>query len=341
MSKRNQIAMSAKGRRSALMLSAAAIAVVSLAPAVVGLSTTPPVAQAIALRPLLVVGFGLLGAVLLLAVLVAALTGRRWPRRAVLAVVLLAVGAGHAWVVYDRGIEHAPLPEARAGAFTVLSLNTFGGGASIEQVADAAQEVGADVLALPETSQASAEAIADGLGERTGTTFQVFARTTGQWDANSAALLVSSELGDYEEAAAPETWHASVRAEPVSGDGPTLLAVHPLSPHEPGAAMDRWAEDLEAVAQVCRSEPGVVVAGDFNATLDHGPLRDIGDCVDASVEGGVGGVATWPANLPRLLGTPIDHILLDAERYTVDAAAVLEVGASDHRAVVARLSAVE
>ncbi len=318
-----------------------AVAVVSLAPGWVGLSTTTPVAQAIALRPLLVVGFGLLGALLLLAVLVAALRRRWWPRRTVLAVVLLVVAAGHAWVLYDRGIEDAPLPEPREGAFTVLALNTFGGGASTQQVADVAQEVGADVLALPETSQTSAEAIAGALAERTGTTFQVFARTTGRWDANSAALLVSTELGDYEEAAAPQTWHASVRAEPVDGNGPTLLAVHPLSPHEPGAAMDRWAEDLEAVAQVCRSEPGVVVAGDFNATLDHGPLRDIGDCVDASVEGGVGGLGTWPANLSRLLGAPIDHVLLDAERFAVDAAAILEVGASDHRAVVAQLSAVE
>ena len=314
------------------------LAVVTLAPAVVGLSTTTPVAQAIALRPLLAVGFGLLGAVLLLVVLVAALTRRRWPRRAVLALVLLGVGGGHAWVLYDRGVEDVALPEARDGAITVLALNSFGGGASIEQVVDVAHEVSADVLALPETSQASAEAIAVALADRTDTAFQVFAQSTGQWDANSTALLVSAELGDYEEAAAPVTWHASVRADPAGGDGPVLLAVHPLSPHEPGAAMDRWAEDLDAVAQVCRTEPGVVVAGDFNATLDHGPLRDLGSCVDAAVEGGVGGVGTWPANLPRLLGAPIDHILADADRYVVDAAAVLEVGASDHRAVVTQLS---
>ena len=50
---------------------------------------------------------------------------------------------------------------------------------------------------------------------------------------------------------------------------------------------------------------------------------------------------TWPANLSRLLGAPIDHVLLDAERFVVDAAAILDVGASDHRAVVAQLSAVE
>src|SRR5690625_7223944 len=97
-----------------------AVAVVSLAPGWVGLSTTTPVAQEIALRPLLVVGFGLLGALLLLAVLVAALRRRWWPRRTVLAVVLLVVAAGHAWVLYDRGIEDAPLPEPREGAFTVL-----------------------------------------------------------------------------------------------------------------------------------------------------------------------------------------------------------------------------
>ena len=113
-----------------------AVAVVSLAPGWVGLSTTTPVAQAIALRPLLVVGFGLLGALLLLAVLVAALRRRWWPRRTVLAVVLLVVAAGHAWVLYYRGIEDAPLPETVATALVAAGVRLRGFGVEQETLED-------------------------------------------------------------------------------------------------------------------------------------------------------------------------------------------------------------
>lgn len=321
-----------------LTLALAAAAVATLDPARLGLSTVMPVAQAIAMRPYLVAGFVVVGGLALLLTLIAALVGRRWPRLTVLSVVMVAVGLGHAWVLYDRGLGDDPLPEARAGAVTVLTLNTLGGGSSVEQVATAAEDVAADVLALAETSESSARAVATALAERTGTQFQVFVEATGPWDASSTALLISDELGEYAQARAPGTAHGSVRAEPTSGEGPTFLSVHPRSPHSPGPVMDRWRADLTAATKACRTESNLILAGDFNATLDHAPMRDIGVCVDAATEGGVGGVATWPSHMPRLIGAQIDHVLLDGERYVVDAAGVLEVGASDHRAVVAQIS---
>ena len=319
-------------------LALVAAAALTLDPARLGLSTRLPVTQAIAMRPYLVAGFVVLGGVLLLGVLLAALRGRRRPRGAVLALAFLAVGLGHGLVLWDRGLADDPLPQAPAGAVTVFTLNTLGGGATPQQVAAAALGTGADVLALPETSAASARLVAEEMTASTGTPFQVFARQTGKWESSSTALLVSADLGEYAEVDPPATSHGAVRAEPVDGEGPTFLAVHPISPHAPGRAMERWRADLHAVTEACRSESDVIVAGDFNATLDHEPMRDIGTCVDASTEGGVGGLATWPAHLPRLVGAHIDHILLDRDRYVVDAAAVLDVGDSDHRAVVAQLS---
>src|SRR5690625_714264 len=228
------------------------------------------------MRPYLAAGFAVLGGLLLLGVMLAALFRRRWPRRTVLGLVFLAVGLGHGWVLWDRGTGGAELPEARDGAVTVFALNTLGGGASPEQVVDAALDAGADVLALPETSEDSARTVATALSERTGTGFQVFAHRTGEWDASSTALLVSEELGEYVETDAPTTAHGAVRAAPADGTGPTLLAVHPFSPHAPGRAMDRWRADVRAVTEPCRSECGDIVAGDLNATLDHEPMRDIG-----------------------------------------------------------------
>ncbi len=319
-------------------LALAVAAVLTLDPARLGLSTRLPVTQAIAMRPYLALGFAGLGALMLLGVMIASIAGRRWRRRGVLALVLLAVGAGHGLVLWNRGLGDEALSAPRDDAVTVLTLNTLGGEAGPDQVAAAAAETGAAVLALPETSEANARLVAEHLAASTGTSFQLFVQQTGKWESSSTALLVSEDLGEYTQVDAPATAHGAVRAEPADGDGPILLAVHPISPHAPGRAMDSWRADLRAVTEPCRSESDVIIAGDFNATLDHAPMRDIGTCVDASVEGGVGGVATWPAQLPRLVGAHIDHILVDGEHYVVDDAAVLDVGDSDHRAVVAHVS---
>ena len=42
--------------------------------------------------------------------------------------------------------------------------------------------------------------------------------------------------------------------------------------------------------------------------------------------------------LPALLATPIDHVLIRPDRWSVLGTRTYRVGASDHRAVVARLA---
>ncbi|MEE6294948.1 endonuclease/exonuclease/phosphatase family protein [Georgenia wangjunii] len=322
----------------AVTLLLAVAAVISLDPARVGLSTVVPVAQVLPFRTVLAAAFVLAGLALLLAALAGALRRRGGTRRTVLAAVLLLVGAGHGWVTLDRGVTNDGALGAEPGAadITVLTLNTYGGASSAEEVAVAAVDVGADVLTLPETAADDAARVAALIASSGGPTFQVFVRTSGGWDARSTALLVSERLGRYAEAEGPGTTLGSVRAEPVDGAGPVLVAVHPVAPV--AEAMEEWEADLEAVMEVCRATPGVIVAGDFNATLDHGPMRDAGACVDGAVAAGVGGVATWPARLPALVGTTIDHVLVDGGAFDVVDGAVLEVGGSDHRAVAVRMA---
>ena len=70
-------------------------------------------------------------------------------------------GAINLGVLASRGVVDAP-PRAEddrgSGAVTVLALNTFGAGAPDAAVATAVLETGADVVALPETPPAAAEA---------------------------------------------------------------------------------------------------------------------------------------------------------------------------------------
>jgi endonuclease/exonuclease/phosphatase (EEP) superfamily protein YafD len=118
------------------------------------------------------------------------------------------------------------------------------------------------------------------------------------------------------------------------GERLQLVSVHPPAPTARGAIPD-WRHDL-------RSLPGpgpgpTVLAGDFNATLDHAELRRLlgrgyQDAADAT---GTGLRGTWPATrlLPRVT---IDHVLAD-RRTRVLSFSVHDLSGSDHRAVLAEL----
>jgi endonuclease/exonuclease/phosphatase family metal-dependent hydrolase len=81
-----------------------------------------------------------------------------------------------------------------------------------------------------------------------------------------------------------------------------------------------------------------ILAGDFNATLDHPELRDVLErgYVDAADEAGAGLEPTWPSNSPFPPGVTIDHVLAD-ERVAVRHHRTVRIPGSDHQAVRATL----
>lgn len=330
-----------------VVLAVAAGSAVLLAPDRFGLTTTAPIAQVIAFRVPLALAW--LGAGVLVALTLAASrrfrsdgephrSRRRGPSVGTgLATVLLLVGVAHLAVIAGRGVDGTlPAGAAPPGALTVVSANTYGGGAGPQDVAALVTDVGADLVALPETTPESAREVADLLA-RDGMAVQVFTNGDGHAPASSTALLVGAALGEYEERPTARGI-AAVRADPVDGSGPAVVVVHPPAP-TPGSTQ-AWARGLRTAAGLCDALPGGIVAGDFNATLDHAPMRDLGRCRDAaSAPGwrGAGAVGTWHAGMPAFLGAPIDHVLADADAWRVESVGIREVGESDHRAVVARL----
>ena len=96
----------------------------------------------------------------------------------------------------------------------------------------------------------------------------------------------------------------------------TLTAVHPAAPVRGRAApvrgrAGRWRRELAMIQQTLAAidEPQVV-AGDFNATRDHGPFRELLaagflDCLDASQ------TRSWPGfTWPSLPVMRLDHVLV-------------------------------
>ncbi|MGH2980872.1 MAG: endonuclease/exonuclease/phosphatase family protein [Solirubrobacterales bacterium] len=117
-----------------------------------------------------------------------------------------------------------------------------------------------------------------------------------------------------------------------------VSCVHPVAPTASGS-VGLWRNTLDALP---RAEPGGplrILAGDFNATLDHDALRDLiaSGYRDAADAEGAGLDFTWPVGRPFPPLIAIDHVLAD-ERIGVSDFEVHDVPGSDHRAITVALS---
>jgi endonuclease/exonuclease/phosphatase (EEP) superfamily protein YafD len=299
--------------------------------------------------------------------------GRRLP--AALAAVLVLGAGAQAAVVVGRGVDGSGPGPAADGELVVLSFNTFGV-VDADDLAALVEEQDADLVVLAETSGSTARAVARALTDA-GRPTTALAADSESTRVEGVALLVRDSLGGYSPTSAgvPATelgTFAAVRAAdastastaypgggdvrpddadtahtayPVTGSARTpahapdvVVAAHTRAPSAESSMPD-WRAHAAGIADVCRTTPGVVVAGDLNATLDHPGLDDLGPCVDAAAEVGAAGLGTWPADVPRVLAAPIDHVLVDGRTWRVTAFGVLDrVGTSDHRPVVAHLA---
>ena len=218
----------------------------------------------------------------------------------------------------------------------VLLLNTLMGASDAPEIVARAVAEDATMLALPECSEPLARAVVAGLAAH-GRDVQAFGTRENAWPTAETWLLVDGRLGRYRQVDAPRVQLGAVIAEPVDHDGPTLAAVHPPAP-VPAVGLDRWRSDVKVAVDVARTRADAIVAGDFNTTLDHEPMVDLAPYADAATLAGRGAEGTWPARLPALLATPIDHVLIRPDRWTVLGTRTHRVGGSDHRAVVVRLT---
>jgi endonuclease/exonuclease/phosphatase (EEP) superfamily protein YafD len=142
------------------------------------------------------------------------------------------------------------------------------------------------------------------------------------------------------EAPAPAGTRFGLSAAAASPRGAApfeVLAVHVPAPTSPGDARD-WRHDMRTLPG--SGDGGLrILAGDFNATLDHAELRRLlgRGYRDAAEQAGSGLRMTWPADkspLPAVLA--IDHVLVD-RRVRVASARTVAIPGSDHRGVLAEL----
>ncbi|WP_210506773.1 endonuclease/exonuclease/phosphatase family protein [Naasia sp. SYSU D00057] len=322
-----------------LALTGALVAIVW--PQLFTLQRTTPVAQAVSLRGAAVI-LGLVAAVLgtVLALLIR--PGRRF--LAMVAVLLLGFTGIQVTVLSTRGIAGTGFETDSEATLTVLSWNTLGDAPGVEAIADLVLERRPDIVALPETTEETAKQVA-AAAQAAGLPLVSYTVAYDQISkARSTSLLISADLGSYVigSGASNTAVLPSVVAVPAGG-GPKIVAAHAVAPTT--AYTPEWRSDLAWLAAQCASED-VILAGDFNATLDHfsglqaAPGADLGQCRDAGRLGGGGAIGTWPTSLPALVGTPIDHVLATPS-WRVSGYRVItdrDGAGSDHRPVLVQLT---
>ncbi|MGV8883341.1 MAG: endonuclease/exonuclease/phosphatase family protein [Rhodoglobus sp.] len=325
-----------------IVLVVGAAAVVFAWPTLFGLARTPLIGQVVALR-----GLGVAVALVIVVVftLIALLSAKARRFCASIAVVMLAFVAINAAVLSTRGFGDSAFDTATDTDVTVLAWNTLGDAPGAEAIATLAIENNATVISLPESTEELGLEIAE-IMAAAGHPMSVHTVAYDQIaKARSTTLLISVSLGDYQVDSSVITTAVlpTVVATPVDGTGPTIIAVHALAPLPP--MMTAWERDLAWLADACSGD-NVIMAGDFNATLDHfGGLATargaaLGGCFDAALATDNAAVGTWPTRLPALLGSPIDHVMATSHWRATGMRVVEshdEFG-SDHRPIIAQLT---
>ncbi|HEX4059821.1 MAG TPA: endonuclease/exonuclease/phosphatase family protein [Streptosporangiaceae bacterium] len=234
-------------------------------------------------------------------------------------------GAALSAAVLPRAVPR-PRPDPAGPVLRVLTANLLHGRAAADAVVHLVGQTGADVLFVQElTGGAVARLSRAGLGDLL--PYQVtqpLARDTGIYARHP---LRPGPAG-------PARTTASL--DLPRGPSVQVICVHATPPRRPsGAAL--WRAELADLPS-----PGdlpVIVAGDFNATLDHAQFRRLlrRGYTDAAAAAGRGLVPTWgpePRGRPPLL--TIDHVLTDA-RCAARTTSVHRLAGTDHRALFAEL----
>jgi endonuclease/exonuclease/phosphatase (EEP) superfamily protein YafD len=273
------------------------------------------------------------------AVIIAAATAG-WPA------IPLAVPAAILWIWQlppRRRNSHqvAAGPSRESGAappifgLRLLTINARGGAADPAAILRILQSHNVDVLAVQDlTSRMVSRLAAAGLGQ-----LLPFSHLDPRPHRGGTGLWARWPLTPLPPVPGLTEPAPRARIDPPGGRAVTLTAVHPLAPM-PGQA-DIWQRELALIRQTVAADDGPqVVAGDFNASRDHRPFRDLLaagflDCADSSPHRSWPGF-TWPASGSILPVMRLDHVLV-SRIATVRMARAIRVPLTDHHGVLAAI----
>jgi endonuclease/exonuclease/phosphatase (EEP) superfamily protein YafD len=280
------------------------------------------------------IAYGLIGYLIALGCLLIVLVRAR--HRFAIAVITIAVAlltlCHLAWLgpLFVNDHRAASTPK-----FRLMSLNMHNGGADARKVAQRAER--ADIVILVEATPSALQDLKPfGWDER----FHYSLGDPKDGFTNTAVysrfpLRQSKLIGNTSF----QQWETTVRVPDVGSI--RLMAVHPCNPYCGG---DRWSAEHQLLNEAISDnlDQPLVVAGDFNAVDDHGPmqaLRRLG-LKSATDVAGAGWLPTYPADKPFPPLLPIDHVMINKE-LTATSVTSFAITGTDHRGLFATLAGVE
>lgn len=283
---------------------------------------------------------GLLYAVALLPLLWAAWRGRGLARGAARGLTVVAVLGllVHAYWASGPFLGSSTAEASARGHLRVMTSNLRLGQADAVEVVGVAVERDVDVLVLEEVTPRAL------VGLRTAGIRRVLGYSAGHAEPGPGGTLVFSTHPLRNVQRLDTAFGSYLMDVRLPRGSVHLLAVHPRPPIGDARA---WRADQRTVRQAARSRQGrTMIVGDFNATMDHAPLRELvgRGYDDAATEARSGWQPTWPSagevspfGVPVPSIIPIDHVFLSVGLRALSTESVT-VDGTDHRALVASVA---
>jgi endonuclease/exonuclease/phosphatase (EEP) superfamily protein YafD len=223
-------------------------------------------------------------------------------------------------------------PSAAGPRLRIMAANLYLGNGDARAIVNLVRQQQIDVLTLPELTPAAVSAL-DRAGLAELLPYRVFDDRVGGDGSGIAANVPLRKV-----ILMPDTLlsQPSAVVDVPGRDDVELTAVH-VQPPLYDEDVPNWRTELAGLPPSKPNERVRILAGDFNATLDHGPFRELVDrgYADAGEETGKGLEPTW-SSLPTGPPLTIDHIVVD-NRCAISSYAVHDIPGSDHNAVVAEV----
>ena len=220
----------------------------------------------------------------------------------------------------------------------VMTLNLQYGRADTDSVVRLAKRLRPDLVVLEETTP---DALAGLEAQEVGSAAGSWPHQAGAAAPGASGTVVLSRYPLVEDTSFA-LGNGGARMEVRAPTPFTLTAVHAIYPL---LGTEAWEQDFRTLTADARETPGPhLVVGDFNATLDHRPMRTLLDAglTDAAEDAGSGWQPTWPrpgSRAPNGITVPlrlmaIDHVLM-SEGLSASSTSTHVVADTDHLALVA------
>ncbi|MGI6230982.1 MAG: endonuclease/exonuclease/phosphatase family protein [Tractidigestivibacter sp.] len=283
---------------------------------------------------------------LFIPLLVILLLSGLWHRRVLMTVCVFALAVTTVWhygyFIPTSQVSDSAVSNVEASASTddsaarIMTLNTYNGSASAEEIVSLVKEYNVEVLCLEElTTDMVSELTAAGLND----VLPYYVISEGASEINNGGrngIWSAEPMSNVSDNLLPINTSSMPAADIVIGNTTVrVVAVHPNSPVR--GAEDEWSAGLSVIQSLSGYDHAYLICGDFNSTWDHARFRELlGDTfVDAGEQSGQGFHMTYPSggDLPSFI--EIDHFVYSKDSGIVVSDLQTEtVSGTDHKALI-------